>query len=79
LDFWPEDKVTWLAALLEELYLAPRAVVAIGDSAGDIPMLTLADRGYFVGPVMPACPPHVHHWPDANIEELVADIVRFRV
>jgi phosphoserine phosphatase len=75
-DFWPNDKVTWLAALLQELHLSPQALVAIGDSAGDIPMLKFAGRAYFVGPKVPPLLAHVHHWPDANIEELVDDIVR---
>jgi phosphoserine phosphatase len=75
-DFWPDDKVTWLAALLRKQGLSPHALVAIGDSAGDMPMLAYAGRAYFVGPEMPV--PlfrHVRHWPNANIEELVADIV----
>jgi phosphoserine phosphatase len=75
-DFWPDDKVTWLAALLQELCLSPQALVAIGDSAGDIPMLKFAGRSYFVGQKMPPLLAHVRHWPDANIEELVDDIVR---
>ncbi len=74
-DFWPDDKATWLAALLQELRIPPDRLVAVGDSAGDLPMLRLAARGYFVGPEMPEGLPHVRHWPAADIDALVEDMV----
>lgn len=76
--FWPEDKATWLEALLKKLELERHSLVAVGDSHGDIPMLQLARRGYFVGSDLPQELPHVHHWPDADISAIVADVLRFR-
>jgi HAD superfamily phosphoserine phosphatase-like hydrolase len=75
LDFWPDDKVTWLEQLLATLSVSSDALVAVGDSAGDIPMLKLAGSGYFVGPVMPELPGHVHHYPAADIAALVGDMI----
>lgn len=74
-DFWPDDKATWLSALLKELDIAPDALVAVGDSTGDLPMLRLAGRGYFVGSAIPEPLPHVRHWPAADIEALVLDLL----
>jgi HAD superfamily phosphoserine phosphatase-like hydrolase len=71
-DFWPDDKVTWLERLLAELDISRDALVAVGDSASDIPMLKLAGRGYFVGTVPPeAFPARIHHYPAADIAALV--------
>ncbi len=70
-DFWPDDKATWLAALLTELDASPDGLVAVGDSSGDIPMLRLARRGYFVGAAMLEAMPHVMHCPQADILSLV--------
>ena len=75
LDFWPEDKAAWLTDLLHKLNVSADAIVAVGDSAGDVPMLRLAGRGYFVGAGMPELPRHVRHWPDADIADLVDDAI----
>ena len=75
LDFWPEDKAEWLRKMSGELGIAREAMIAVGDSAGDVPMLSFAGRGYFVGPVAPALPDHVSHWPEADIAELVEDMI----
>jgi phosphoserine phosphatase len=73
--FWPDDKAIWLESLLTRLNLPRAALVAVGDTASDIPMLKLAGRGYFVGPVLPETPPHVRHRPAADIKALVDEIV----
>jgi HAD superfamily phosphoserine phosphatase-like hydrolase len=70
-DFWPDDKAIWLEQLMRRLNIAREAVAVVGDSAGDIPMLKLAGRGYFVGAAMPGLPPHVQHYPGASIDVLV--------
>jgi HAD superfamily phosphoserine phosphatase-like hydrolase len=75
-DFWPDDKAIWLTALMKELEISPETLIAVGDSAGDIPMLRLAGRGYLVGPTVPEPLPHVRHWPAADIEALVDDMIR---
>ncbi|WP_376776108.1 hypothetical protein [Rhizobium populisoli] len=50
-------------------------MVAVGDSFGDMPMLQLAKRGFFVGHNLPAELSHVNHWPDANIEAIVENVL----
>lgn len=74
-DVWPEDKATWLRGLMADLHISPEMLVVVGDSSGDIPMLRLAKRGYFVGATMPETLPHVLHRPEADIRSIVADIV----
>jgi HAD superfamily phosphoserine phosphatase-like hydrolase len=74
-DFWPEDKSTWLTTLMTSLRISPKSLVAVGDSSGDIPMLKLAHRGYFIGETMPEAMPHVAHLPGANIQSIVNDIL----
>jgi HAD superfamily phosphoserine phosphatase-like hydrolase len=74
-DFWPEDKASWLADLMRTLGVSAAQLVAVGDSAGDIPMLKLAGRGYFVGRTMPQLPPHVRHWPNADIAKLAEHVI----
>ncbi|MFZ6765153.1 HAD family hydrolase [Pseudoroseomonas sp. WGS1072] len=73
--FWPEDKATWLQALLAQLRIEPASLVAVHDSYGDIPMLQLAGRSYFVGGVLPSDLQHAHHWPDGDIGEIIDDAI----
>jgi phosphoserine phosphatase len=74
-DFWPEDKATWLRELSGRLSISAGEIVAVGDSAGDLPMLSFVGRGYFVGEKMPAVGDHVRHRPGADIGELVEEIL----
>ncbi len=74
--FWPEDKAIWLKSLLERLQIERDSLVAVGDSYGDIPMLQLASRSYFVGSVLLPELQHINHWPDADIAEIVSDVLR---
>ena len=74
-DFWPDDKAVWLEDLLARLNIPSRALVAVGDTASDLPMLKLAGRGYFVGPVMPETLAHVAHRPAADIGALVDEVM----
>jgi phosphoserine phosphatase len=73
--FWPADKATWLARRATELGLHPTEIAAIGDSAGDLPMLRYAGRGYFVGTGPVDLPSHVKHWPAADISDIVRDLL----
>ncbi|WP_068956186.1 HAD family hydrolase [Pararhizobium polonicum] len=73
--FWPEDKAIYLNSLLAELKLEQGALAAVGDSHGDIPMLNLASRSYFVGKALPQELLHAEHWPHADIEEIVLDML----
>jgi HAD superfamily phosphoserine phosphatase-like hydrolase len=73
--FWPEDKATWLAGRASELGLQGAEIAAVGDSAGDLPMLKYAGTGYFLGRDAPDLPPHVKHWPAADISDIVRDLL----
>ena len=73
--FWPEDKAGWLAERATRLGLRPAEIVAVGDSAGDLPMLKFAGAGYYVGRNAPALPSHVKHWPAADIADIVCDLL----
>lgn len=70
--FWPEDKASYLNSLLAELNIGRDALAATGDSHGDIPMLNLASRSYFVGEHLPSELSHTEHWRDADIREIVS-------
>lgn len=76
--FWPGDKATYLNSLLAELKMEQMSLAAVGDSHGDIPMLNFASRGYFVGTTRPEELLHAGHWPDANIEDVVLDMLARR-
>jgi HAD superfamily phosphoserine phosphatase-like hydrolase len=73
--FWPDDKPVWLSELRTTLGLVAHEVAAVGDSASDLPMLASVGRGYFVGRHCLALPPHVEHWPDADIGEIVTHLL----
>lgn len=68
--FWPEDKAQWLQRKMTTQGLSRNALAAVGDSTGDIPMLSLASTGFFVGNDMPAELPHIVHRPNAPIDEI---------
>ncbi len=73
--FWPEDKASYLNSLIAELNIDRNAVAAAGDSHGDIPMLNLASRSYFVGEHLPSQLSHAKHWHEASIEAIVSDML----
>jgi HAD superfamily phosphoserine phosphatase-like hydrolase len=73
--FWPADKATWLAGRATAVGLHSAQIAAIGDSAGDLPMLKYAGTGYFVGRNPADLPSHVKHWPAADISEIVRDLL----
>jgi HAD superfamily phosphoserine phosphatase-like hydrolase len=76
--FWPEDKATWLQEHAAGLGLSLGEVAAVGDSDGDLPMLRVARRAYFVGRVPPADMQGLEHLalrPKANIADLAREIL----
>ena len=73
--FWPEDKAPWLAQCAAKLGLVSAQVAAVGDSEGDMQMLTSAGVGYFVGRNRRDLPGHVKHWPAGDILEIAQDIL----
>jgi phosphoserine phosphatase len=74
--FWPVDKAMWLSRLTDDLGLSLASVAAVGDSLGDVPMLAVAGRGYFVGAAAQNLAAHVLHWPDARIDDIAHDLLR---
>lgn len=72
--FWPEDKSIWLANLMRELKLCPAQVAAVGDSTGDVAMLTAVAHGFYVGRELPA-DLAVNHRPDGNILSIAQEII----
>ena len=74
--FWPRDKALWLTRLAEGLGVDMKDVAAVGDSRGDIPMLLVAGRRYWVGETIPPeLGNTVIHEPAANILHLAHRIV----
>lgn len=72
--FWPEDKATWLEALMKRMGILREEAVAIGDSWLDAPMLRAAGRAIYVGL---AAPPGVclTHVPGGDIHRIARAIV----
>ncbi len=67
---WPEDKRRWLVAQMRERGLVREEVAAIGDSWGDVPMLSAVGRAFFVGSRLPAGQEHTVHLPAGDIHSL---------
>ncbi len=75
--FWPADKARWLARLAHCLQLDLTQVAAVGDSAGDLPMLRLAGFPIFVGKTRPEELPPEAHDPEGNIYRIARRIVAY--
>lgn len=73
--FWPEDKARWLAG---RLGTGLDAVAAVGDSAGDLPLLRIVGAPFFVGHTRPAGLTSFAHCPDGDIGRIVRHIVGMR-
>ncbi|MFZ0247122.1 HAD family hydrolase [Candidatus Binatus sp.] len=72
---WPEDKAEWLRYLAGSLGLEKAETAAVGDSAGDLPMLCEAGRGYYVGKDRNTWP-EVIHLPGGNIDEIARELLK---
>ena len=78
--FWPQDKARWLTELTAQLGLEMKDVVAVGDSAGDIPMLMSVGHRYWVGQELPPeLEGTVVHEPAADIRVLAQKIIEAQV
>jgi HAD superfamily phosphoserine phosphatase-like hydrolase len=73
--FWPHDKPVWLAKYANDLGIKLDEVAAVGDSYGDVPMLSMVGRPAYVGAQLPAMIGHAVHRPNADVRELVADLL----
>jgi len=74
--FWPEDKPGWLETLARRLAVPISQVAAVGDSAGDIVMLNMVGRPYFVGPtLLETLRGRAEHCPGAGIDDLARRVV----
>ena len=75
--FWPRDKAFWLARLASRLGVDMDDVAAVGDSRGDVPMLSAVGHPYWVGEtVPPQLNGKVIHEPDGDIRVVAESIVR---
>ena len=75
--FWPRDKALWLARLARRLGVDMDDVAAVGDSRGDVPMLSAVGHPYWVGEtVPPQLNGKVIHEPDGDIRVVAESIVR---
>lgn len=73
--FWPADKAKWLQQLATRLGIDLDEVAAVGDSAGDVPMLRIVGRPYFVGAKLPAGFDRATHSPDGDIGRIAREII----
>ena len=74
--FWPEDKARWLTELAARLEVDMNDVAAVGDSRGDIPMLTSVGHSYWVGQeIPPELDGKVLHEPAGDIYQLAQKII----
>lgn len=76
---WAETKADWVNHLRAEHRLLRDEVAAIGDSAGDIPLLDTGGRAVFVGPALvDGLPAGTVHMPGADITDVAALLLRER-
>lgn len=73
--FWPEDKARWIRALAIDLDIGLDQVAAVGDSAGDVPMLQTVGLPFFVGQSRPPGVAGVTHVPDGDIDQIAHGII----
>ena len=74
--FWPQDKAIWLTGLAAKLGVDMQDVAAVGDSAGDIPMLLSVGHRYWVGEtILPQLEGKVIHEPTGDMRLVAHRIV----
>jgi phosphoserine phosphatase len=73
--FWPEDKARWIRALATALDIGLDQVAAVGDSAGDVPMLQTVGLPFFVGQSLPLELAVVTHVPNGDIDQIAHSII----
>jgi HAD superfamily phosphoserine phosphatase-like hydrolase len=72
---WPDDKAAWVADPARHLGIALGDVAAVGDSAGDLPMLATVGLPIFVGRSLPAGMGPAVHQPEGDIAEVARRII----
>jgi HAD superfamily phosphoserine phosphatase-like hydrolase len=72
---WADDKAAWVAGLARRLGVALGEVAAVGDSAGDLPMLAIVGLPIFVGRSRPAGMDRAVHQPDGDIAQIAQRII----
>lgn len=72
--FWPADKARWVRELMGRLGLQRDEVAAVGDSWGDVDMLSSVGHAFFVGRSLP---PDLDatHLPDGDILEVTRQVL----
>jgi HAD superfamily phosphoserine phosphatase-like hydrolase len=64
---WPRDKPTRVVKLANDLGIPRERTAAVGDSAGDVPMLQAVRHPFFVGPRLPENLAHAMHLHNADM------------
>ena len=72
---WPEHKAQWLLELSARLGIPRARTAAVGDSAGDYEMLSVAGTSIFVGTELPPQQPGWIHWPAADIAHIARHLI----
>lgn len=74
IDFWPEDKATWLEDLMRRQGVTREEAAAVGDSWRDLPMFGVVGLAIYVGSVLPTGLDAIH-LPNAGIDEIARLVV----
>ena len=72
---WPEDKALWVRRLSTRLGVPRDRTAAVGDSAGDLPMLRAVGVPVFVGAELPSASEGWLHYPAADIQAVASHVV----
>lgn len=73
--FWPEDKGIWLAETAKRLGIDLQQTAAIGDSWGDVHMLSKVGYPVYVGQTKPGGLENAFHVPDGNLFRIVQELM----
>jgi len=73
--FWPNDKPVWLSQQAANLGIELAEVAAVGDSHGDVPMLSTVGFPVYVGAQLPLEIGHALHKPMADMREVAEAIL----
>jgi phosphoserine phosphatase len=73
---WPIDKARRLQMLAADLAIPKERTAAVGDSAGDVPLLKAVGHPFFVGSRLPPGLEGVTHLQDADMLELAKLLIQ---
>ena len=69
---WAEGTASWLEQKTQASGLSRCQVAAVGDTAGDIPLLHVVGLPVFVGvPLLSELPENTRHMPAADLRDVV--------